>query len=219
MSGVGGVSNVGSPANGYQVEGGTISPDCVMTYCAAQLNFLDEGIQQRMAQQQKSRDVQAALSDLKAALNTKALGANDWSTKQKIVEKFEAAFAKMAPNDPMRDRLNDQFHNFVSTAFCANDGGQANHYNLGHITAENKGTFEWACNQNNSDNAADLGEIKTMSESLDGLLTDCGKGAELQMISLQSMVSQRQMAVQLTTQIIAKLHETKQAIVAQIGKG
>jgi hypothetical protein len=32
-----------------------------------------------------------------------------------------------------------------------------------------------------------------------------GKGAELEMINLQQMVSQRQMAVQLTTRILSKL--------------
>jgi hypothetical protein len=218
MSNVGGVSNVGSVQGGYQVTGGQISPDSIMAYCSAQMSFLDAGIQERMAQQQASRDVQALLGDVKAALMKHALGGDDWGDKQQVIQAMEAAWEKMAPNDPMRDQLNDRFHDFTATCINSNNIDQANGYNLGHLDEGTMNQFQTWCADNNGNNAADLTELKQLSDNVDTLVNDCGKGAELQMINLQSMVSQRQMAIQLTTQIISKMNDAQMAVVGQIGK-
>ena len=44
------------------------------------------------------------------------------------------------------------------------------------------------------------------------------KGAELEMTNLQTLVSQRQMAIQLTTNLMPKVNDSMMAIVANTGK-
>ena len=49
--GVGGVSSSNATQGQPSIGGGGLTPDTVMLYCATQLNNLDEGIKQKMAQQ------------------------------------------------------------------------------------------------------------------------------------------------------------------------
>ena len=48
-------------------------------------------------------------------------------------------------------------------------------------------------------------------------LPDLSRGAELYMIELQSLVSQRQLAVQLTTRLLQMLNEMSKQIIGNLG--
>jgi len=48
-------------------------------------------------------------------------------------------------------------------------------------------------------------------------LPDRSRGAELYMIELQSLVSQRQLAVQLTTRLLQMLNEMSKQIIGNLG--
>jgi hypothetical protein len=61
-------------------------------------------------------------------------------------------------------------------------------------------------------------EIEAGKKTLDGTMKQLEASAQLEMIALQSMMSSRQTAVQLSTNLISALGETSRAIAANIGK-
>jgi hypothetical protein len=215
ISGVSGSNNVGAmPA----MTGGQISPDSVMAYCASQLRSLDTGIKERMAKQQEAHDIASALTGVRTSIAVDHMGTDGRVEKGRVVAAFEEAFAKLPPGDPMRDKLNDAFHDFVTTAYCKQDGNAGNQYNLGYMTDAKHAELDQAAANNGALNDVSNSELKDLGLKIDALTNDISKNAELEMINLQSMVSQRQMAIQLTTQMISKMNEGQMSIVNQVGK-
>ena len=60
--------------------------------------------------------------------------------------------------------------------------------------------------------------VKRFVDNLKGLQTEVNQGSELGMITLQSLMSQRQMAIQLTTNLVQSLGEMTNKIAANIGR-
>lgn len=219
MSNISGIPSFGGPSVAAPISGGQLTPDGMMLYCASQLRFLDEGIQQHMAQQQQAHTVATRLNDLKAALGKSLMSDNDGAVKAQAVAAFQAAYASLPPGDTeMRDKLNATFQDFVADAYCIDDHAAAGHYNLATLSQGDVDALNNAAAASGPLNKVSGDDLKRYSTDVDGLSTDLGKGAELDMINLQSLVSQRQMAIQLTTQIVSKLNEAASTVVNQIGK-
>jgi hypothetical protein len=215
MSGVGGVSNAGPITSGAPIQGGGLTPDAVMTYCASQLNHLDEGIKKHMAQQEIARDQQNKLGKLKAIM-AGAQNADAVDMKVQIMSAMKEAYDSLPANDPGRDQLNKTFHEYITSA-CFADKGDARRatgdtYNLFNLDAQKIGALA-NMDIHNGDNGISADEMKRYAGMVDPVLSDVGKGAELEMINLQSLVSQRQMAVQISTQMLSKMNETYMSIV------
>jgi hypothetical protein len=198
------------------ISGGGLTTDAVMLYCASQLNHLDEGIKQHMAQQQVARNQADKLGTLKATL-TGPISAGDSGRKAEVVKAMKEAYDSLPPNDPRRAKLDDTFHRFMDTVTFNDDSDQrvkeGSRYSLATLTDEQIGHV--ASNGTDGNETNDE-EMKRFAADIEPMLSDVSKGAELAMIDLQSMISQRQMAVQIATQMISKLSETQMAIVSQI---
>lgn len=217
--GVGGVSSFGGPSAAAPISGGQLTPEGMMLYCASQMRFLDEGIAQHMAKQQQAHSIAGLLNDLKTELGKSSMDGNDANAKGRVLDAFDAAFKALPPGDTaMRDKLNDAFHEFVTDAYCHDDHALGNSYNLGYMGPDQRAALNEQASLNLEGNRVSGDDLKRYSTAIDALSTDLGKGAELDMINLQSLVSQRQMAVQLTTQIISKINDGYMAIAGQIGK-
>lgn len=214
--GVGGVSNPSAAHGQSSIGGGGLTPDTVMLYCASQLNNLDDGIKQKMAEQQAKREPQNKLGALKDALGSSPLPADAMAKKEEIINAMRAAYKSLPEGDPGRDRLNRMFHEFLQTACNSNGKTARGDENLWNVTDAQ--AHELANRPDLGGNDASADEMRSYSTTVDGILGDVGKGAELEMINLQAMVSQRQMAVQITTQLIAKLNETQLAVINSVGK-
>ena len=224
MSGVGGVSASNQVSGQAGVAGGGLTPDAVMLYCAAQLNHLDGDIQQHMAQQQVARDQQDKLGRLKSLMSGSIpAGPAGVEQKKQIMQAMKDAYDSLAKTDPGgADQLNQLFHDFITTGSFNDSGatrvaaGDAN--NLFVLTDTARDALANAPSLADQ-NGISVDEMKSLQAKVDPILSDVGKGAELEMINLQSMVSQRQMAVQITTQLIAKLSETTQNIISHVAVG
>jgi hypothetical protein len=60
-------------------------------------------------------------------------------------------------------------------------------------------------------------DMKAMTDTLKDMRSDLNNGSELQMVTLQSLMSQRQMAIQLTTNLVQSLGDMTNKVVANIG--
>lgn len=217
MSGVGGVSNATPVLGSSTISGGGLTTDEVMLYCASQLTQLDNGIKQHMAQQQVARTQADKLGKLKGILSSGQIGAGDSSRKKEVVQAMKEAYDSLDPHDPRRDKLNDMFCRFMDTATyndqSANRVAAPEHYNL--LTLDDAQMNAIASNGNNG-NEVIPDEMKGFASEIEPMLSDISKGAELDMIDLQAKISQRQMAVQMATQMISKINETMMSIVQKI---
>ncbi|MET0593810.1 MAG: hypothetical protein ABW133_13995, partial [Polyangiaceae bacterium] len=80
--------------------------------------------------------------------------------------------------------------------------------------AENRS--QWLLTDGN--NITSKEEMGSLINSTKSLQSDLNSNAELDMIHLQSLMSQRQTAIQLTTNILQSLNEQANKIVANIGR-
>lgn len=78
--------------------------------------------------------------------------------------------------------------------------------------------------QNTNDNPANNtntmvgSEVEAMSKALDDVSSDVGKNAELDMITLQQIISTRQLAIQQTTTLMSKFNESATEVVRNWAK-
>jgi hypothetical protein len=197
--------------------GAGLSADTIMLYCASQLKGLDDDIASRMTTQQQHRDVQRDLNDLKSKLGADHLDGNATDTRTAVLTDLKSAYDKLDPSDPAREQLEGLFQTFATTA-CGNDHQVG--CTLATLDAGKLKSLAEAPDHAGSwdSNAVGTNEMKQMATSVDGIINDISKGAELEMINLQSIVSQRQMAVQIATSMLSKFNEGVQSVVANVGK-
>ncbi len=206
IAGASGAALYGVPASSNVM----LSPESLMYFCAIQLRSMDGQITKRMTEQQQARDAQEVLGqlqDLLAHLKPGGLNENDLVARRRILEYYKAAYDKAPPD--MKARLQESFNAFRSTG-CNNDGGDVVSlatYSPAQLDAD--ATRPTVDNKN----SLDSNEVTARFDEIKGICNDINKGAELEMTNLQTLISQRQMAIQMTTNLLSKVCESMQAIV------
>jgi hypothetical protein len=195
----------------------SLDGDMLLAYCASQLNDLNADIKARMVTQHQLRDTKGLLNDVRALIQPKKDGGTfSEAEKKEILEKYARAI-QGTPVGPLRDRMFAAFQEFRSTA-CYNDAKAPEETDIdGYLAkggavadsrvAQTEGTFN-----NNLDQA----EIEKQVSLLGAIAEDAGKNVELDMITLNQLVAQRQMAVQLTSQLMSKVNQGAEACVNNI---
>lgn len=215
INGVGGTNAVYTAPLG--ASGDSLTPDAMLLYCAAQLHDMDTQVKQQMAGQQAQRGAQSKITDLKqlvAQFDTPGgINENDGATKKTILLKMKEIYDSLPAGDPTRNAIQTIFDGFRSTSCCNDDLG--NKVSLANYTPEMADADSKIGSQDGK-NFVGQSEVKDLESALDSAAGDIGKNADIQMISLQSLVSQRQMAVQIATNLINKLNETLGAVIQNV---
>lgn len=186
-----------------------ITAENVLSYCASRLNALDELIQARFTEQQRRNEALKSMNRTMEILNRYnngqskgAAGCNDVHIQQgkdlcevynntkdpEARNRVAQAYAMVTGND-ISKTIDPK------TGLAVPSKVSLEPSKIAGATAE-----EWARKVN---------DFKTSQDSL-------SKDNELSMIQLQSIISQRQLAIQLTTQMMAAMHDAKKGIVANI---
>lgn len=219
-SGAGAVPFLSGAVNNPNVN--SLSPESLLLYCSSRLETLDKNIQKYFAEQQDNNRKSQELSDVIAvgkwggaqagpeALLADPNGPQQFADKANALANLYATSstpdAKAAAASEFQSLTGQDINNFVSEKGVVRP-----------VTPDN--IKDWA-NGNDGSPAT----IKAISETeassrIDTLKTKLdafSKNGELNMIQLQSLVSQRQLAVQLTTQLMQTAHETTKGVVGNI---
>jgi hypothetical protein len=206
------VGSVGGAAFG-QVA--TFDGETLLSYCAAQLGDLNGEIQVKMHQQQSMRAAKEALTRARQLLaKCEKEGAYSPEVRNQILQASRDAVAALPPG-ATRDAVMNFVNEYRHTA-CMNDARDKNIPNDGveawckdGYIADGKTNFD-------GNNAVSPDEFKNLSRMLEDVSEDINKNAELEMIGLQQLISQRQQAIQLTTNLLAKVNQGAEAIVANL---
>ena len=176
-----------------------LTPEALMEFCEAKLKSLDAQVKSAFLKQQRRGRLSGALSDLANSLNSKAdkasggVAAVDDGLKQTILRQFDAAIANAGGDQGLVKRLQDEKAKFEKSAYPAQ--GDANN---------DAGVADW--------------EMQDLADAIQGIQSDVNREGELEMIQLQAVMSQRQQALQMCTNMVQSLGQSAMGIAQNIGK-
>ncbi len=192
------LANTGAAGAGNNVNIDCISVDSIMAYCATRMNDLDLMLRSKMQQQTNQNNVSKQWSDLQGLMQHCAgagiVKGGDQSGNKAVSDQLLAQYN--ATTDPaLRIKLGDAFTKFTGKNIA--DGPVANPEPKDPVSA--------------SDFAGFIEEIKTDAGSV-------SQGSDLAMVEIQSLVSQRQQAMQLTSQMLQSESEIAKNILGNTGR-
>jgi hypothetical protein len=177
-----------------------LSPDSLMFYCESRLRGIGEQISRTVVHQQKSNADISALNGLHETLNKYQNGVNAGEgTRQdkdgeiafnEMSAAYDDAIRKVGPDTELGKKLIGDKQKML----CSDGSG---------VGPGDTKILDY--------------EMKGMITNLETMVKDVNGNAELEMINLQSLMSQRQSAVQLTTNLVQSLGDQMNKITANIG--
>ena len=226
----------------------SVSADSLLAYCQMQLGDLDGQINDQMSAQKTAlREREAVQSAQNVLGQFGTAGPRDPASMQKCAAALDSAIAQLPPNDPVagqladfkaqmcttydykqgRDLTSDEQANLdganralasppqmVSTRAgpVQVDGGMRDQAqkDIDRLTQIQTGTFRTP--------NADSKEWQGTTDALATVADDIKSSAEIQMLHLQDLVSQRQQAIQLCTGIMSKTDQTLEDQAKAIGR-
>jgi len=194
-----------------------LTPDALMAYCESRLNSIDSQVQTAFVQQELRNGEQGDLQQILGLLQTYQSGIgdipnnkSDQGTCAKIEQAMAAEIHKLQaedPNNPDLGKLIQAYNDFVWT-------GTGPTSSTPYIDQQD---FPPNQNGNQGDGMLSDTEMKGFMDTIQGISSDLNSGAELQMIQLQSLMSQRQTAIQLTTNLVQSIGDQLNKIADNIG--
>jgi hypothetical protein len=212
-----------------------LTPDAVMAYCQSRLQGIDSQVQSAMTEQQnvnnEQQGVQQALTDvanLQAEVGDSGV-ITDKVAAQKLEQDLETLISSIERNDPQCSQLGQlkQLHDTIMASGTGpyttteSNGSSVQHgYYNGATTGAGmppNGTSAPSGSRVDTDNTFGSDELKGFSDTLTGINNSLNNSAELGMISIQSLMSQRSTAIQLATNIMQSLDDGTSKIADNIG--
>jgi hypothetical protein len=177
---------------------GCLSAESMMIYCQTQLSSMDSGIQAMIEEQKAAIHKKDVLNRLQSELTTAYdMDQGGQATKDRALAAFDAAIAELPEGDPVRVELEQHRANLDGT----------------NLRWEQEGpdgatiTFNRRFAKEDWDDSIQI--FADMKEKI-------GDDAEIRMIQMQSLMSARQTAVSLTTNMLNRMHQTEKGIVDNI---
>jgi hypothetical protein len=210
-----------SDVNGVQVPFATypaddpgmsgLTPDAMIAYCASQLDDIDTEIAADIDHQKLEIRERAAVNQVKASLEKHAPnGPQGGPEMQECVDAYDQAIATLPPDDPVALELRSRetametkygFHPATHGTYVA--GTQYVEYPVDAKLDKPPSSADWQ------------GDLDSLGNFADTIKSN----AEIELLQLNSLVSQRQQAVQLATGMVGKLDDTLENEVRAIGQG
>jgi len=179
-----------------EIAYGLLTPDLLLAFCASKIRGIDEQVQRAFAKQNDRNTLSKKLSDLSDGLGLyqKGVPGDDINGKKMIVEKYDAAILAAGKDSEFGKKLAEQKAAFERTAKINDVKGQSGEPDVA----------DW--------------EMKNFIDDASRIQSELNQEGELEMIKLQSLMSQRQQALQMCTNMVQSLNQSSQQIAANVGK-
>jgi hypothetical protein len=213
-----------------------LTPEALMTYCQTRLSELDTQIKAAFAEQQRAQKAGRCLREaLSCVGNCAAYGfkTQDGHAGVDMIGNLQCQINQVGENTPEGKRLKELQLTIASEIDPSNNlrnllAGDPNvAYAQYWSRVGPSGDLQGKTDQEviKGLNFPDPGgrqidgkRVQQWVEDLKGIQADINAGTELGMIQLQSIMSQRQTALQLTTNLVQALGDQMKQIAANIGK-
>lgn len=195
-----------------------LSPDGLLYYCQSRLGAIDTNIQQYFDDQKTQN---AAMQDATKLLSIMHEGT--WGTYQKSGKDIAGSPQDLQNHADKANELLDLYRSTASPEIKAKCAALFREVS-GHDISEYGAPGAKVTSGDIAQAAAIDGRIPEVKEAqrtqeledIKGTQSDMSKSAEMNMIQLQSLVQQRQLAVQLTTQLMQTMHDTSKQVLGNI---
>jgi hypothetical protein len=217
-----GIGPTGDPMNG-------LSADALLAYIQAKLGDSDSQIKTLLNHQkvveQEQQQVQGLLDevnslDSRISKDDQGNGKlTDPAACQKLAQDIENLVSQIQAADPSCPSLDDlkALHDRVMATGSGPYDGHG-YYNGSSAQAGQppNGSAPPSQDLKDQDNTFGADELKQFADSLNSINSDLSSGAQIQMIELQSKVSDRSTSIQLATNIMQSVSDAEQKTVANI---
>ena len=205
-----------------------LTPESLMAYCQSRLQSIDSQVQTAMTQQQNADWEQSNIGSIltEIASDSSATTNGLMNSPQeclKLEQSLETLISQIQQRDPGCKQLGplETLHDTImATGTGPNPSSDPNH---GYYCSNTKGpggppdgNTPPAGVNNGTDNIVSTGEFTDFTNTLNQINSSLSSGAEIGMIKIQSLVSERTSAITLTTSIMQSDADGKQKIVDKI---
>jgi len=185
-----------------------LTPDALMAYCKSRLRSIDDQVYTAMYGQKQIASETSQVQAAMAALQKYSAGTSskdDCTSMEIALHKAIEQIKDTDSNCPELPKLRQIYNDLVwsGTGPTENTPYEDN-YPPNQVGGE-------------GDHILSSSEVSGFINSLQGCASDLNSSAELNMIQIQSLMSQRQTAVQLTTNLVQSLGDQANKIAANIG--
>ena len=173
-----------------------LSDEALLAYCQSRIGGIDQQIDTQFSQQQAIQNATSAIND-SASLFTQAAAPKPGMTLGQLdpcVDELKATYSQLDPNSQQAQEIQAQ---------------------LTQLTAL-QAKFPTRTTKKTRPRSRST-PARARPSSLQSISKDLGSEAEMQMMTLQSLVSQRQTAVQMCTNMLSSLGDTQKSIAEKVG--
>jgi hypothetical protein len=189
-----------------------LTPDALLQYCQSRLESVDAQLQGVLQGQQVRNSEISAIQQVLQKFNSATDGVNDDSTTCTSMEKslydLVGRLESADPGCPELPKLKQIYNNLLYS-------GTGPTTDLPYV---DESLYPPDQQGPRGDNTLSTGEIQGYVSGLQACASDLNSGSELEMIQVQSLMSQRQTAIQLTTNLVQSLGDQAQKIVENVGR-
>jgi hypothetical protein len=208
-----------------------LTPEALMLYCQTRLQGIDSQVQTAMTQQQNINSEQNGIAGILQDLATDSANTTNGEMKdpqacQTLEQHIEDLIIQIQQKDPGCSQLGqlEQLHDSVMAKgtgpYTDSDGTFHGYYcSSGNSPGTAPGGQTPPANTNtDQDGTIGSDEFTTFTSTLNNINSSLGSGAEMGMIKIQSLMSDRSTAIQLTTSILQAYDDGLSKIADNIGK-
>jgi len=191
----------------------SLTSDSLMNYCDSQLSSIDGEIDTTMESDNDATQVSQQLQGVIETLQQNSTGVNNNSN---ACEALETSLGNVVtqmqatdPNNPNLGPLTQTYNNMVwsGSGGFANNGPQFIDP-TGHPPVQSGPQ---------GDGTLSTDEMNSYISTLQGASSSLDSGSEMSLVEIQSLMSQRETAIQLTTNLVQSLGDQTNSIVSNIG--
>ncbi|HTB76238.1 MAG TPA: hypothetical protein VK762_23485 [Polyangiaceae bacterium] len=201
--------------------GSDLSPDALMAYCQTRLDSIDSQARTCFDDQNKNASETQQIDAVNDALRLFPAGTTDADACKKLETLFQNAITSIQGTDPSCAELPTLINTYNSIVWSGTGGAAFNHssdptdpdfIDVAHHPASPPDP-----SSKQGDGQLGAPEIQNYMQTLSDCVDNINSKSQLEMVNLQSLMSQRQTAVTLTTNLVQSLGDQENKIADNIG--
>ena len=201
--------------------GSSLSPDALMAYCQTRLDSIDSQATACFDDQNKNASETQQIDGLNDALRQFTTGVTDQDACKKLETQFQGVIKSIQSTDPGCAELPTLIQTYNSIVWSGDGGAAFNHStnpsDPDFIDEKDYPPSPPDASSKQGDGQLGAPEVQGYMQTLTDCASNINSNSELEMVNLQSLMSQRQTAVTLTTNLVQSLGDQESKIADNIG--
>jgi hypothetical protein len=191
----------------------SLTSDSLMNYCDSQLSSIDGEIDTTMESDNNATQVSQQLQGVIETFQQNSSGVNyDAATCTTLENDLGSVVTQMQATDPNNPNLGPLTQTYNNMVWSGTGGATGNGPQFINPTG-----YPPVADGKQGDNNLSSDEMSSYINTLQGASSSLDSSSEMNLVEIQSLMSQRETAIQLTTNLVQSLGDQTNSIVSNIG--